>query len=672
MHGSGSPLGSGPGRFVEWEETFVSNDRGSRVVHYYLKDRQGQATLAVVGTERSVRHMVYVVCDDFLPLAGLDKSTTAAFKWRARREVVDWLSSLLSKSRTSSPCRSNSHVSVETAATEDSPDGGKRLHDSKKSVTNVFWVGSSWTCRKRLKHYKSFRRNGITIAVKSFVFVMSEENEHHIAYIEDMYEDKKLRKKLRVRWFHKTSELACKIPAPPPHPREVFFTQFPQVISVECVDGLATVLAPEHFEKCPLFLPDSRELIHVCSRQFDNDGIKPLNICGVEGYWEQKALAALGVSSSRGSPDLASDDDEDEENRGGRGPRLTRYRRRRVDKGHSNSSTPTTDGEGNGLSDVDPTRASFEVGDKVEILCQDSGLRGCWFIGVIVGKTSRRVRVRYDDLQDDDGKENLEEWVSTSKVAQLDKLNIRAHSRPALRPCPATGPEAVACSFGTPVDVWWNDGWWEGVVIGRVTANEVRVYFPDEGDAEVFKTSDLRVSRDWVNSQWCNVKADPEAVSALGIVCGSRGPLTVSQSCRYQNRYEEGNIDRMISIVEAAEELREEEDNADKFLTRCSSDDSSRKRKAGGGSGEEEEACGGDGGGGSGGLKCKHSKEASVEESDCELDMEQEGWNNVNKKPRIASSAAATNASIRSPSLKSSSAMFGSPLPPVASLVLSR
>lgn len=88
--------------FVDWEEQFISHDRGSRVVHYYLRDRHGQSSLAVVGTERSLRHMVYVVCDDFLPLAGLDKTTTSAFKWRARREVVEWLQTLLSKTRSAS------------------------------------------------------------------------------------------------------------------------------------------------------------------------------------------------------------------------------------------------------------------------------------------------------------------------------------------------------------------------------------------------------------------------------------------------------------------------------------------------------------------------------------------------------------------------------------------
>lgn len=100
---------------MDWEEQFISHDRGSRVVHYYLKDRHGQNSLAVIGTERSLRHMVYVVCDDFLPLAGLDKTATSAFKWRARREVVEWLQTLLTKTRSTS---SEQYLSSGSPSTE--------------------------------------------------------------------------------------------------------------------------------------------------------------------------------------------------------------------------------------------------------------------------------------------------------------------------------------------------------------------------------------------------------------------------------------------------------------------------------------------------------------------------------------------------------------------------
>lgn len=89
---------SGNGRcFLEWKEEFVSQERGNRVVHYFLKDSSGESVLAVVGTERSVRHMFYVVAEEFVRVYGAENSIHGGYKWRSRREVVDWLTSMLSK-----------------------------------------------------------------------------------------------------------------------------------------------------------------------------------------------------------------------------------------------------------------------------------------------------------------------------------------------------------------------------------------------------------------------------------------------------------------------------------------------------------------------------------------------------------------------------------------------
>lgn len=89
---------SGSGHcFVEWKEEFISQERGNRVVHYFLKDSAGESVLAVVGTERSVRHMFYVVAEEFVRVYGAENSMHAGYKWRSRREVVDWLTSMLSK-----------------------------------------------------------------------------------------------------------------------------------------------------------------------------------------------------------------------------------------------------------------------------------------------------------------------------------------------------------------------------------------------------------------------------------------------------------------------------------------------------------------------------------------------------------------------------------------------
>lgn len=74
----------------------MSQERGSRVVHYYLEDAAGGSHLAVVGTERSLRHMLYVVSEDFRVAQGYDSADGGqARKWRSRREVVDWLASFI-------------------------------------------------------------------------------------------------------------------------------------------------------------------------------------------------------------------------------------------------------------------------------------------------------------------------------------------------------------------------------------------------------------------------------------------------------------------------------------------------------------------------------------------------------------------------------------------------
>jgi len=105
------------GRWTQWEEEVVSNDRGRRLVHYYFRGEGGARELAVVGRERSPRHMSYAVQGRLLralaAAAGAvavapspSRSPQAAGsgadgggaprRWRSRREVVDWLSSLVS------------------------------------------------------------------------------------------------------------------------------------------------------------------------------------------------------------------------------------------------------------------------------------------------------------------------------------------------------------------------------------------------------------------------------------------------------------------------------------------------------------------------------------------------------------------------------------------------
>ena len=53
-------------------------------------------------------------------------------------------------------------------------------------------------------------------------------------------------------------------------------------------------------------------------------------------------------------------------------------------------------------------QVTFIPGDKVEVLCEDSGMRGCWFRCVIVKKDLHALKVRYEDLESGDDCGNLE------------------------------------------------------------------------------------------------------------------------------------------------------------------------------------------------------------------------------------------------------------------------
>ncbi|XP_035831739.1 uncharacterized protein LOC110868377 isoform X3 [Helianthus annuus] len=497
--------------YVEWKEHYVSKERGKRVVHYFLKDISGESVLAVVGTERSVRHMLYVVAEDFLKVNEAENSVNAGYRWRSRREVVNWLTSMLSKQHRQEAPKSD-HISRFGASYQN-----RLARNIKLRVPDIVWSGVAWTCSKQLKHFPAFCRNGITIAVQSFVYVMSEEEIRHLAYLEDMYEDRKGQKKVKVRWFHHSKEVQAAITLKNSHPREVFITPYAQVISVECVDGPALVLAREHYDKCVSTLPeDLLTRVHLCLRQFKNNRVKPFKLSKLCGYFDQPVFLVLD-----------SDFLEDEDTSGGdvvkvgaKRPRSARGRqvapcdsscmdvkyeilRRKL--------IPTY------VKNRDANVLSFKINEKIELLSLDSGIRGCWFRCTIMQVTRRQLKVQYDDLKDEDGSGNLEEWVPASRSAMPDKLGIRCLGRPTARPARIEEEADFAIEVGSPVDGWWSDGWWEGVVtgIGESGAGVVKVYVPGENLFLDIDIKNIRVSRDWVGDHWVDLETKPNILSLI-------------------------------------------------------------------------------------------------------------------------------------------------------------
>ncbi|XP_074587474.1 uncharacterized protein LOC141843306 [Curcuma longa] len=542
-------------RYSSWQEVVVSNGKGRRVVHYYLKGAGGRADLAVVGREKSSRHMSYVVPNQFVrslvtrpyflqPSPSSSSSSlnsppeAVSFKWRSRREVIDWLSSLVSDpiGTVSSPSPNRFGV-CEDYETADMLNSKFPSEKTKHPSREFQWLGARWLCRKRKRHYRSFCKNGVTISVHDFVFVMVEENKRRVGYVDDLYEDSRSNKNMVVvRWFHEVDELGIVLP-PDANDREIFFSLCLQDFSVECIDGLAAVLSPQHFEQFQNGARHTSWRPFMCHRQIDNDDVKPFNITQLQGYWSQEIVRSMSFTSpfklrlKRSLPNSGLSEQKSSDVSSVSGSK--RKHLLHAEGGHVaetsslDKSRPVCSKSGrnppNTLSgSALPTKEVFEqksqqhfhLGTHVEILSQDSGMRGCWFRCVIIKRHRDKVKVRYQDIQDPDESGNLEEWILLSKIARPDKLGIHPE-RPIVRPKPLQGTSVCQFHVGAIVDAWWHDGWWEGIVIQEESIGQLRVYFPGENCSSTFGEAQLRQSQDWISDKWNAIEDRVDIANSL-------------------------------------------------------------------------------------------------------------------------------------------------------------
>lgn len=70
-----------------------------------------------------------------------------------------------------------------------------------------------------------------------------------------------------------------------------------------------------------------------------------------------------------------------------------------------------------------------------------------------------------------------------SRIAAGDHLGgLRTRGRKVVRPMrkPSKENDVWAVGVGMHVDVWWCDGWWEGIVVQKVSVEKCEVYLPGE------------------------------------------------------------------------------------------------------------------------------------------------------------------------------------------------
>ncbi|CAA0818005.1 agenet domain-containing protein / bromo-adjacent homology (BAH) domain-containing protein [Striga hermonthica] len=131
------------------------------------------------------------------------------------------------------------------------------------------------------------------------------------------------------------------------------------------------------------------------------------------------------------------------------------------------------------------SRALPNSPENIELLSQDSGMRGCWFRCNIMHSSEERLKVQYYDMIDVDGPGKLED------------------------------SSGIKFDVGITVDAWWCDGWWGGVVTLYDTSLncKLQVYLPGKNKFLTMERKDIRFSKDWVENKWVNISAKPNILS---------------------------------------------------------------------------------------------------------------------------------------------------------------
>ncbi|KAL9689136.1 hypothetical protein QQ045_033568 [Rhodiola kirilowii] len=146
----------------------------------------------------------------------------------------------------------------------------------------------------------------------------------------------------------------------------------------------------------------------------------------------------------------------------------------------------------------------FTAGTEVEVSTEDDGFRGSWFAATVItpppsSTTTRRTRnassadggsnkvtIEYKDLMEDE--------QSNKPVREtLDVVQIR----------PVPPREAkVEFKMNDFVDAYYNDGWWEGVIVNILESGRFEVYFRATKELLEFGEKELRIHREWGYGNW--------------------------------------------------------------------------------------------------------------------------------------------------------------------------
>ncbi|KAK4491893.1 hypothetical protein RD792_002674 [Penstemon davidsonii] len=319
----------------------------------------------------------------------------------------------------------------------------------------------------------------------SFVIIKNEPIDEYVGYVLALYEDEQGQKIAYVRCYFHWDEMEYWYPDMELCSREVVITAHKHEVRAECIDGLTTVLTPNLFEKGLKVLPERlASQTFVCYRQYHEKEVKSFCMTVLRSFSTQPMLLLICHLCK-------------------------------------NTEVPCKVA-GKNIEQVSQDKPPSQVlpnvvSENIELLCQDSGMCGCWFRCKILQTKSKTIKVQYYDILDVDGPEKLENGFHHT-VANPDELGLRNAGQLTVRPWPNRDFTESTFEVRDAVGAWQDDGWWEGVVIGYHTTaatSSLHVYFPDADKFSTLERKNLRASEDWFENKWIKVKSKPDIFSLL-------------------------------------------------------------------------------------------------------------------------------------------------------------
>ncbi|XP_057976057.1 protein AGENET DOMAIN (AGD)-CONTAINING P1-like [Malania oleifera] len=131
----------------------------------------------------------------------------------------------------------------------------------------------------------------------------------------------------------------------------------------------------------------------------------------------------------------------------------------------------------------------FKKGAEVEISSDDEAFRGSWYVGVVIRAMSKKnstiIVVCKSLMADEEGLEPLRELVDLVQLRPPPPLEL-----------------GRGFKFSEEVDVFHNDGLWEGVVTEVLDGGRCSIFFRGSREQMDFTATDLRLHREWVTGKW--------------------------------------------------------------------------------------------------------------------------------------------------------------------------